>query len=176
MQIDYAVVECSLGLVLVGATAHGVCAVALGDDAATLEAELRREYPAAAIERADAQLADWTAAIVAHLAGDQPALELPLDVRATAFQERVWAALRAIPYGATCSYGELARLLGAPSASRAVARACATNRVALVIPCHRVIASDGGLGGYRWGIGRKQALLEQERATAGTGQAALPLG
>lgn len=163
LRISYALLDSPLGPLLIGATERGVCAVALGDDAAALEEGLRREYPAAALARDDGRLAAWGAAVVSHLAGDRRALDLPLDVRGTAFQWRVWQALRAIPYGETRSYGEVARQIGQPTATRAVARACASNQVALAIPCHRVIKGDGGLGGYRWGAGRKQALLERER-------------
>jgi AraC family transcriptional regulator of adaptative response/methylated-DNA-[protein]-cysteine methyltransferase len=163
VEIDYAIVDSALGRLLVGATARGVCAVALADDDAALEAALRSEYPRAQLRRSGGGFRAWVEAIVSYLRGDAQALDLPVDVRATAFQERVWRALRAIPYGATVSYSELARSIGAPAATRAVARACATNRVALVIPCHRVVREDGGLGGYRWGIDRKRRLLETER-------------
>lgn len=162
MQIAYSVAPCPLGQLLLAATEAGVCAVKLGDSEAALEEALRAEYPAAAIRRDDARLGPWLAAILAHLDGARPHLDLPLDVRATAFQERVWQALRAIPYGSTRSYGEVAAAIGMPSAARAVARACAANPVALLIPCHRVIREGGGLGGYRWGIERKRALLEAE--------------
>lgn len=163
VAIDYAIVDSALGRLLVGATARGVCAVALADDDAELESALRSEYPRAELRRSGDGFRAWVEAIVSWLRGDAQALDLPVDVRATAFQERVWRALRAIPYGETVSYSELARSIGAPAATRAVARACATNRVALVIPCHRVVREDGGLGGYRWGIDRKRRLLETER-------------
>lgn len=163
VAIDYAIVDSALGRLLVGATARGVCAVALSEDDAELEAALHSEYPQAELRRGGDGFRAWVEAIVSYLRGEAQALDLPVDVRATAFQERVWRALRAIPYGATVSYGALARSIGAPSATRAVARACATNRVALVIPCHRVVREDGGLGGYRWGIDRKRRLLETER-------------
>ena len=124
---------------------------------------LRREYPAAMVERRDDELRAWAGAVVARIAGDE-AERLPLDVRGTAFQSRVWEALQRIPYGRTRSYTEVARAIGRPAAIRAVARACATNPAALVIPCHRVVRQDGGVGGYRWGIERKQTLLKKEAA------------
>ncbi|HEY1011362.1 MAG TPA: methylated-DNA--[protein]-cysteine S-methyltransferase, partial [Herpetosiphonaceae bacterium] len=166
LRISYALLASPLGPLLIGATERGVCAVALGDNEAALEAELRREYPAAELARDDGGLAAWGAAVVSHLAGERTALDLPLDVRGTAFQWRVWQALRSIPAGETRSYGEVAGMIGQPAASRAVARACASNKVALAIPCHRVIQGDGGLGGYRWGTERKRALLERERSAA----------
>jgi len=161
-RIGYSTADTPLGRVLVAATERGVCFVSLADADAELEAALAREYPAAAIERDDARLGDWLNAVAQHLSGDQPLLDLPLDVRATAFQWRVWDALKAIPYGDTRSYSQIAEALGDRNAARAVARACATNPVALVIPCHRVVREGGDLGGYRWGAGRKQALLERE--------------
>ncbi|MGH7568454.1 MAG: bifunctional DNA-binding transcriptional regulator/O6-methylguanine-DNA methyltransferase Ada [Gemmatimonadales bacterium] len=164
MRIGYAIVPCArpLGRLLVAATARGICRVALGDGAAELAAELKAEFPAAEIRRDAAGLARTVAVILRHLAGREPPLELPLDVRATAFQRRVWEALRKIPYGRTRSYGAVARALGTPTASRAVARACARNPAALVIPCHRVVREDGEPGGYRWGVERKRALLDLE--------------
>src|SRR5439155_20863460 len=124
---------------------------------------LAREYPAASIAADEGALAQWTTAILAHLAGRRPRLDLPLDVQATAFQWQVWEALRTIPYGETRTYGEVAAAIGQPRAVRAVARACATNPVALAIPCHRVVAADGRSSGYRWGAERKKALLANER-------------
>jgi len=162
MNITYTIVDCSLGRLLVAATGRGICALSMGDSDAKLEAFLRDEYPNAEIHRNG--LHRWVSAIAKHLAGRHPQLDLPVDVQATAFQWKVWEALRAIPYGSTQSYSEVARALGRPTATRAVARACATNPVAVVIPCHRVVREDGGLGGYRWGLERKQALLEKERA------------
>jgi AraC family transcriptional regulator of adaptative response/methylated-DNA-[protein]-cysteine methyltransferase len=163
MQIGYTIVDSRLGRLLVGATEHGVSAIYLGDDDAELEATLRAEYPAAEIVRDTGGLDGWVAAIVAHLAGQQPHLDLPIDVQTTAFKRRVWEALREIPYGTTRGYAEIARQIGQPTAVRAVASACATNPVALVVPCHRVVRSDGAPGGYRWGSERKAALLAQER-------------
>lgn len=162
-QIRFTVAPSPLGRLLVAATERGVCAVTLGDTDEGLEEALRREYPDARVERAEEGLDEWVASVLRHLEGEEPALSLPLDVRATAFQWRVWKALREIPRGATRSYGEVAASLGMPSGARAVARACASNRVALVIPCHRVVREDGGMGGYRWGIERKEELLRRER-------------
>jgi AraC family transcriptional regulator, regulatory protein of adaptative response / methylated-DNA-[protein]-cysteine methyltransferase len=159
------VTETPLGRLLVAATARGVAAVSLGDSEAQLEEALHAEYPAAAIRRDDAPLQPWVRLVLDELAGAAPRADLPLDVQATAFQHRVWRELRAIPRGQTRSYSEVARRLGRPGAARAVAQACATNRVALLVPCHRVVEAGGGLGGYRWGVARKRALLEQEQAS-----------
>jgi AraC family transcriptional regulator of adaptative response/methylated-DNA-[protein]-cysteine methyltransferase len=166
VAIRYTAADCPLGRLLLAGTERGVCAVYLGDDDAALEAELRREFPAAEVSRDPDGLDPWVAEVVRHLRGAQPHLDLPLDVRATAFQCRVWEELRKIPYGSTRTYRQVAEALGRPSAVRAVARACATNPVSLVIPCHRVVRGDGGLGGYRWGLSRKQALLDREKADA----------
>jgi AraC family transcriptional regulator, regulatory protein of adaptative response / methylated-DNA-[protein]-cysteine methyltransferase len=171
MNINYTIVDSPLGRLLVAATERGICGVSLGDVDAVLEATLRGEYPAAQIEREDAGLGAWVGTFLNYLNGRQPDLHLPVDVQATAFQWQVWEALRAIPSGATRSYSEVARALGHPKAARAVARACATNPVALVIPCHRVVREDGHLGGYRWGLERKQQLLAQEKAAAQTASA-----
>ena len=161
-RVNYTITQSPIGRLLVAATERGVCAVRMGDNDAQLEATLREEYHTADLQRDDDVLGEWVEAILAHLSGRQPHLDLPIDVRATAFQWRVWQALRAIPYGSTRSYLQVATAIGQPSAVRAVARACATNPVALVVPCHRVIKEDGSLGGYRWGIGRKQTLLDNE--------------
>ena len=161
-RIAFAIVPCALGRLLVAATARGICRVAIGDAAPALERGLRAELPAATIACDDDTLRSWVAEITAHLDGRQPHLDLPVDVRATAFQRRVWEALRKIPYGSTRSYSAIARAMGNAKAMRAVARACATNPVAIVIPCHRVVREDGELGGYRWGVDRKSALLKQE--------------
>ncbi len=166
-QIVWALLACEYGLLLVASTPRGICAVRLGDDSAALAAELRAEFPAATIVRDDTGIAAAHAQqINEHLAGRAPHIDLPLDLRATAFQLQVWAALRAIPYGTTHSYSQVARAIGQPTAARAVARACATNPVALVIPCHRVVTAAGGLSGYRWGVARKRALIEREAAYA----------
>jgi AraC family transcriptional regulator of adaptative response/methylated-DNA-[protein]-cysteine methyltransferase len=166
MRLRYAIVDCPLGRLLVAGTERGLSAVSLADDDARLEKALREEYPAAEIRRDDVGLGPWVRALLRHLDGEEPHLDLPLDVQATAFQWRVWRELRRIPFGQTRSYGEIARELGQPTAARAVARACATNRVSILIPCHRVIAEDGRLAGYRWGIERKRALLAREEDAA----------
>ena len=166
MRIHFTTTATPLGRLLVAATERGLCAVTLGDDDASLVDALHREYPRATIEPADAELRGWVDQILAYLEGERTSLPLPLDVPATDFQRRVWAALREIPYGRTRSYRELAEAIGRPTAARAVARAvaraCASNRVALVIPCHRVVRGDGDLSGYRWGPERKRRLLEME--------------
>jgi AraC family transcriptional regulator of adaptative response/methylated-DNA-[protein]-cysteine methyltransferase len=168
MSIRYTIVESpalsKLGRLLVASTAKGVCSVAMAASDGELECALSSEYPGAAIAKDDGGLARWAKAIVAHLAGRKPELALPLDVRATAFQWQVWKALAAIPYGETRSYSEVAVAIGRATAARAVARACATNPVAIAIPCHRVVPSDGGFGGYRWGVARKKQLLARERS------------
>ena len=166
MQIQYTIVDSpngALGRLLVAATPRGVCAVAMGAHDHELTRALEREYPAAAITADAGALAQSAIAIVAHLAGREPRLDLPLDVQATAFQWQVWQALAAIPYGETRTYGEVAASIGRPRAVRAVARACATNPVAVAIPCHRVLPAAGGTGGYRWGVARKKALLLREQ-------------
>jgi len=166
MNISYTIAPCSLGRVLVAATERGISAVYLGDRDSELAAALRKEYPRAEIRCSSGEHSNWVRAIVRHLAGSNPRLDLPTDVVATAFQRRVWEALRSIPLGATRTYAEVARSIGQASAIRAVARACATNPAAIVVPCHRVVRSDGTLAGYRWGIERKQSLLERERRAA----------
>jgi AraC family transcriptional regulator, regulatory protein of adaptative response / methylated-DNA-[protein]-cysteine methyltransferase len=166
MNINYTIVPCTLGRVLVAATSRGVSAVYLGDSDAPLEKALAEEYPRAEIHRDAKELGPWVRGIVEHLRGREPHIDLPLDVQATAFQRRVWQELRRIPYGATRSYREVARAIGKPRAIRAVARACATNPVSIVVPCHRVVREDGNLAGYRWGLGRKNALIAQERELA----------
>ncbi len=166
MDIAYAVVACPLGRLLVAATERGICAVCLGEDEARLEAELRAEYAAAAIRRDEGRLGPWIEALLAHLGGEAPDLALPLDLQATGFQWRVWRELQKIPFGSTASYSDIAERIGQPTAVRAVARACAGNRAALVIPCHRVVRENGQLGGYRWGIERKRELLSNEKAAA----------
>jgi AraC family transcriptional regulator of adaptative response/methylated-DNA-[protein]-cysteine methyltransferase len=161
--IRYDVVDTPVGLLLVGATAKGVCAIRLGDAERELEAGVRQEFPAADVQRDREFLRPWADAIREHLDGRLRKLDVPLDIQATAFQRRVWECLQTIPYGSTRSYGEIAQLAGQPRAARAVARACAANPVAVVIPCHRVVRGDGETGGYRWGAGRKRKLLDLER-------------
>lgn len=162
MVIAYTIVGSPLGRLLVAGTERGICRIGLDDNDEALERMLRQEYPAAEIQHADAHLQDWVEAVIRYLAGMQPHLELPLDIRATAFQWRVWEELRAIPYGQTRSYSAVARAIGQPQARRAVAQACKQNPVPLVIPCHRVIRDDGSLGGYALGLERKRLLLQQE--------------
>ena len=171
-RISFTIVKCpagpagSLGRLLLASTERGICRVTMGERADVLESGLRSEYPAADIHRDDQRLKDWGTAVLRHLQGDQPNLKLPLDLRASVFQRKVWEALQTIPYGKTRSYGEIARAVGQPKAARAVGHACATNPVAVVIPCHRVIQQNGSLGGYAWGLKRKQALLAKEKAAS----------
>jgi AraC family transcriptional regulator of adaptative response/methylated-DNA-[protein]-cysteine methyltransferase len=160
--INYAIVETPLGHLLVAATDKGVCSVMLGDSERALKADLLNEFPAAEIRQDKEPLRSSLKAIVDYLKNKSPHIDLPLDIRATAFQRQVWEHLRAIPYGQTNSYSDVAKAIGQEKAVRAVARACATNPVALVIPCHRVIREDKTLGGYRWGLERKLNLLESE--------------
>lgn len=173
VAITYTTVDSPLGLLTIGATDRGLCFVQFGESEQELSAALRREYPAAQIvpmaDPAPLEFGHWIAALNDHLAGTRPLLDLPLDVRATAFQMRVWNYLQSIPYGEVQSYGEVAAAIGQPSAVRAVARACASNTVALAIPCHRVIRGTGELGGYRWGLARKRALIDRERAQSHPG-------
>ena len=167
MRIDYLTVKTSLGTLLVGATDRGVCAVTLGDDEKYLEAALESEYPAAARSRVTAlssQLATWVEEIVAAVDGERARPNVPLDVQASVFQWKVWRELQKIPFGETRTYTEIAEAIGSPRAARAVASACATNPVSVVIPCHRVVTRGGGLGGYRWGIERKRRLVEKEHS------------
>lgn len=166
MNISYTIVESHLGRLLVAGTPSGVCSVQFGAEDEPLETALRAEYPAANISLDESGLSNWVEELLCHLNGSQPDLALPLDLQATAFQTRVWEELRRIPYGATRSYAKVAEAIGQPTATRAVARACATNPVALVTPCHRVVREGGQLGGYRWGIERKEKLLAMERAGA----------
>ena len=178
MEIGYTIVDAanaSLGRLLVAATSRGVCAVAMGSSDTELTRALSREYPAATIAADAGALAQWTKAILAHLAGSQPRLDLPLDVQATAFQWQVWQALASIPYGETRTYSQVASSIGKPRAVRAVARACATNPVALAVPCHRVVPAAGGEGGYRWGVNRKKALLAREGQVGQVGQVGVGL-
>ncbi|GAC1542404.1 MAG: bifunctional DNA-binding transcriptional regulator/O6-methylguanine-DNA methyltransferase Ada [Herpetosiphon sp.] len=166
MHIAYAIVPSSLGRLLVAATSRGVCAVSLGDDDAALQQSLRDEYPAATLVSDLPELRQWIAEVVAYLDGERPMLDLPLDLQATAFQWKVWNELRRIPAGTTRTYRQVADAIGHPGAVRAVGTACGSNPVSLVIPCHRVVRTDGGLGGYRWGLQRKQFLLAHERRLA----------
>ena len=163
VNISYTIADSTMGRLLVAITERGVCAVRMSDNDAELEKDLGEEFPHAQIKRDDAALRDTVTKVLNHLDNNESRLDLPLDIRATAFQRQVWEKLRAIPYGETVSYGDVAKALGKPGAVRAVGRACATNPVALVIPCHRVVREDQSLGGYRWGLDRKKRLLDHER-------------
>jgi AraC family transcriptional regulator of adaptative response/methylated-DNA-[protein]-cysteine methyltransferase len=164
VRIRYSVCSYSGGKALLAVTEKGICSVKLGDNPAKLVQELQGEYARADVIQADGELADWTANLLRRLEGEIDLPELPVDVRTTAFQRRVYEELKRIAPGETRTYSEIAKTMGNESGRRAVARACATNEVAVLIPCHRVVRSDGGLGGYRWGLGRKHELLERERA------------
>jgi AraC family transcriptional regulator of adaptative response/methylated-DNA-[protein]-cysteine methyltransferase len=166
VQIKFTTVGSPVGRLLIAATARGVCLVSIGKSDAELRSTLDREYPNATVTRDPGRLGRWAQQVLDHLAGRVPRIDLPLDVQATAFQWQVWEALAAIPYGATRTYADVASAIGRPRGARAVARACATNPVALAIPCHRVVPAGGGVGGYRWGASRKQALLAAERRHA----------
>lgn len=163
-EIRFAVGQCSLGAILVAAGERGVCAIALADDPERLVRELQDRFPRATLIGDDAAFAGWVAKVVGCVEAPRLGLDLPLDIRGTAFQQRVWQALRAIPPGTTATYAQIARRIGSPKAVRAVAQACAANPLAVAIPCHRVVRTDGALAGYRWGIERKRALLDREQA------------
>ncbi|HEX2529446.1 MAG TPA: bifunctional DNA-binding transcriptional regulator/O6-methylguanine-DNA methyltransferase Ada [Geminicoccus sp.] len=162
--ICFAVAECTLGSILVAASGSGVCAILLGDDPDALVRDLQDRFPKADLGGGDAAFEEWVARIIRFVEAPRIGLDLPLDVRGTAFQQRVWRALSEIPPGSTASYTEIATKIGAPKAVRAVAMACAANNLAVVVPCHRVVRHDGNLSGYRWGAQRKLALLERERS------------
>jgi len=164
--IRFAIGQCSLGAILVAATGRGICAILIGDAPAPLLDDLQARFPQAALEGADAAFGQTVAQVVALVEAPRIGLELPLDVRGTAFQQRVWQALRSIPAGRTVSYAELAAIVGVAGGARAVAGACAANPVAVAIPCHRVVRTGGALSGYRWGIERKRTLLEREQEQA----------
>ena len=164
MAMTYAIVDSPVGRMMVAATDKGICSVKLGDRDDRLEQDLRREYPAASIARDQSALRTRVGALIGHLNGSRPHLDLPIDVQATAFQWKVWRYLQSIPPGETRAYSEVAKAIGKPAAVRAVARACATNPVCLVVPCHRVVGKNGSLAGYRWGIRRKKQLLDSERS------------
>lgn len=163
MKIKYIVGDSPLGRLLAGATGQGICMVSLGDDDQGLIEALHLEFPEAELEADQDGLKETVAIILDYLSGRRPHPDLPVDIRTTPFRLKVYEALKAIPYGRTCSYEEIAQAVGNPKAIRAVGGACAANPVALVIPCHRVVRKDGSLGGYRWGIERKAILLEMER-------------
>ncbi len=160
--MHFAVGECSLGSILVAASARGICAILLGDDPAELTRNLQDQFPKAELIGGDAGFEELVAKVVGFVEAPALGLGLPLDLRGTAFQQRVWQALREIPAGTTASYREIARRIGAPNAVRAVGQACGANHIAVAIPCHRVVRTDGDLSGYRWGIDRKRALLARE--------------
>jgi AraC family transcriptional regulator of adaptative response/methylated-DNA-[protein]-cysteine methyltransferase len=163
LTIQYTIVPSPLGRLLAAATSRGLCAVRFGESTAELEEALRGEFRAAEIHRDDAALRPYAQPLLASLRGDNTTIDLPLDVRATAFQKKVWDELRRIPRGETRSYTQIAHAIGDDNAVRAVARACASNPVPLAVPCHRVVRSNGDLAGYRWGVERKKKLLEQEQ-------------
>jgi AraC family transcriptional regulator of adaptative response/methylated-DNA-[protein]-cysteine methyltransferase len=160
--IRFAVAECSLGSILVAESDRGICAITLGDDPDQLARALQDQFPNAELIGGDADFEKRVATVIGFVEAPKLGLDLPLDLRGTAFQQRVWQALRQIPAGATASYAEIARKIGVPTAARAVAGACAANAIAVAIPCHRVVRNDGALSGYRWGVARKRALLEKE--------------
>ena len=164
-EIRFAVGECSLGSILVARSEKGVCAILLGDDPDALARDLQDRFPHARLVGGDAGFEDLVAKVVGLVEAPAIGLDLPLDIRGTAFQQRVWQALREIPAGATASYAEIAERIGSPRSIRAVAQACAANPLAVAIPCHRVVRTDGALSGYRWGVERKRTLLDRERAT-----------
>jgi AraC family transcriptional regulator of adaptative response/methylated-DNA-[protein]-cysteine methyltransferase len=165
-QVRFAVGECSLGSILVAASENGICAILLGGDPDALVRDLQDRFPKADLAAGGAEFESWIAQVVGFVESPRLGLKLPLDIQGTAFQQRVWSALAAIPLGSTATYSEIARKIGAPQSARAVAQACSANRLALAIPCHRVVRNDGALSGYRWGVERKRALLEVERKRA----------
>jgi AraC family transcriptional regulator of adaptative response/methylated-DNA-[protein]-cysteine methyltransferase len=164
--IDYMITTTSLGAMLIGVTETGVCCVLIGDEESGLVAALAREFPGVLLSRNEGYVSETASAVVRALDGAEcdDGAGMPIDLRGTAFQQLVWTALRTIPRGSTATYTEIAEQIGAPTAVRAVANACAANRIAILVPCHRVVRSDGTPGGYRWGIERKRALLAAERA------------
>jgi AraC family transcriptional regulator of adaptative response/methylated-DNA-[protein]-cysteine methyltransferase len=161
-EIRFAVGECSLGSILVASSERGVCAILLGEDADELVRDLQNRFPRAHLIGGDAEFEQLVARVVGFVEAPALGLDLPLDIRGTAFQQRVWQALRKIPSGSTASYSDIARQIGSPKSVRAVAQACGANALAVAIPCHRVVRNDGVLSGYRWGVERKRALLERE--------------
>lgn len=163
IRICFAVGQCCLGAILVAESRRGICAILLGNDPEELVRDLQRRFPTAELTGGDPDFEQRVARVVAFVETPSTGIDLPLDIRGTAFQERVWQALRAVPPGTTITYSELAVRIGAPAAVRAVAQACGANRLAVAIPCHRVVRLNGDLGGYRWGLEKKQWLLDRER-------------
>jgi AraC family transcriptional regulator of adaptative response/methylated-DNA-[protein]-cysteine methyltransferase len=163
IAIHFAIAECSLGSILVAQSERGVCAVLMGDDPDSLARELQDQFPKAELVGDESKFQDVVAKVIELIERPRVGIDLPLDIRGTAFQRRVWKALAQVPVGSTASYADIARLIGKPTAVRAVAQACAANTLAVVIPCHRIVRNDGGISGYRWGVERKRALLERER-------------
>lgn len=174
VRIRFATAGCSLGSILVAATAKGLCAILLGDDPDALVRDLRERFPRADLAAGEPDFQAWVATVIGFVEAPALGLDLPLDVAGTAFQHRVWQALRDIPPGSTATYAEIASSVGAPGASRAVAGACAANPLAVAIPCHRVVRTDGTLSGYRWGVERKRALIAREAAAVRPGPPARP--
>jgi AraC family transcriptional regulator, regulatory protein of adaptative response / methylated-DNA-[protein]-cysteine methyltransferase len=162
MTINYTIVPSDLGRMLIAGTSRGVCSVLFGNSTAQLAGELQRRFGSDELHRDDARMGRWARVVAKYLSGESARVRVPLDMRGTAFQRRVWRALRKIRSGQTASYREVARAIGRPRATRAVAQACAANPVAVIVPCHRVIRNDGGLGGFRWGLARKRQLLRRE--------------
>ena len=160
--IHFAIAECSLGSILVAKSERGVCAVLMGDDPLQLVRDLQDQFPKANLIGDDGDYEDMVAKVIGLIETPSVGLDLPLDIRGTAFQQRVWKALQQIPVGSTASYADIAKSIGMPKAVRAVAQACGANSLAVAIPCHRVIRNDGALSGYRWGVERKRALLDRE--------------
>ena len=161
-EIRFAIGECSLGSILVARSERGVCAIFLGDDPEALARDLQNKFPRATLIGADTEFEQLVSKVVGFVEAPALGLDLPLDVRGTAFQQRVWQALRKIPAGSTASYTDIAKSIGSPNSARAVAQACAANALAVAIPCHRVVRNDGALSGYRWSVERKRSLLERE--------------
>jgi AraC family transcriptional regulator of adaptative response/methylated-DNA-[protein]-cysteine methyltransferase len=167
--IRYTFTDSPLGRMLIAATDKGICAIQFANSDDELEHGLKHEFPFAVRRRDDASMQAWKHDLLGQMRGHRLQASLPLDIQATAFQRRVWTHLQSIPFGSTQSYGQVAKAIGQPTATRAVARACATNPVAVAIPCHRVVRTGGDMGGYRWGVGRKKALLQLERSEAPLG-------
>ena len=166
VTIHYAITPCFLGLITVAATDKGICAIEFGDDPATLLTQLQDRFPKALLSEADKTFSELVQQVIAFIKAPSKGIELPLDIQGTAFQEKVWQALREVPPGSTVSYTDIAQRIGSPKAVRAVAQACASNKLAVIVPCHRVVRSDGALSGYRWGVERKRELLDREKGSS----------